>query len=113
MIRVRLLCAVGALTALAAMVPDSALADPTARPTAYLKIDPTIQGSATERAHLNWVEVTSFELGNALNIGSQGGGAGAGKVTFNSFTITRKTDKASPLLFQAASSGKHFPTVIV
>lgn len=31
--------------------------------------------------------------------GSQSTGAGAGKVIFNPFSITRKTDKASPILF--------------
>ena len=31
--------------------------------------------------------------------GSQSKGAGAGKVTFNPFSITRKVDKASPLLY--------------
>ena len=29
-------------------------------------------------------------------IGSQSSGAGAGKVTFNPFSITRKVDKSSP-----------------
>ena len=37
-----------------------------------------------------------------LNIGSQSSGAGAGKVTFNPFSITRKIDKASPIFFQNA-----------
>jgi hypothetical protein len=32
-------------------------------------------------------------------IGSQSTGAGAGKVTFNPFSITRKIDKATPILF--------------
>jgi murein endopeptidase len=33
------------------------------------------------------------------NIGSQSSGAGAGKVTFNPFSITRKVDRASPVFF--------------
>jgi hypothetical protein len=33
------------------------------------------------------------------NIGSQSSGAGAGKVTFNPFSITRKIDKPSPVFF--------------
>jgi hypothetical protein len=37
----------------------------------------------------------------SLNIGSQSSGAGAGKVTFNPFSITRKIDKASPIFFQS------------
>jgi type VI protein secretion system component Hcp len=35
----------------------------------------------------------------AGGIGSQSTGAGAGKVTFNPFSITRKVDRASPTLF--------------
>jgi type VI protein secretion system component Hcp len=35
----------------------------------------------------------------AGGIGSQSTGAGAGKVTFNPFSITRHVDKASPNLF--------------
>ena len=47
----------------------------------------------------------SFDIEQTLNIGSQASGAGAGKVTFNPFSITRKTDRASPLLFEMACSG--------
>jgi hypothetical protein len=32
----------------------------------------------------------SFDIEQVLNIGSQSGGAGAGKVTFNPFSVTRK-----------------------
>ena len=38
----------------------------------------------------------------AAPIGSQSSGAGAGKVTFNPFSITKKTDRASPQFFQNA-----------
>ncbi len=57
------------------------------------------------------VENYSFEIDQALNIGSQSSGAGAGKVTFNPFSIMRKTDKASPILFQMASSGTPFQEI--
>jgi Type VI secretion system effector, Hcp len=40
-------------------------------------------------------------------IGSQSTGAGAGKVTFNPFSITRKVDRSSPNLYQQTSTGKH------
>jgi type VI protein secretion system component Hcp len=32
-------------------------------------------------------------------IGSQSSGAGAGKITFNPFSITRKIDQSSPVFF--------------
>jgi hypothetical protein len=37
----------------------------------------------------------SAGLEQTLNIGSQSSGAGAGKVTFNPFSITKQTDKGS------------------
>jgi bacteriocin-like protein len=42
-------------------------------------------------------ELTEAELANVNGGGSSG--AGAGKVTFNPFSITRHIDKASPVLF--------------
>jgi hypothetical protein len=40
-------------------------------------------------------ELTELDLCNVIG----GTGAGAGKVTFNPFSITRHVDKASPVLF--------------
>ncbi len=53
----------------------------------------------------------SFDIEQVLNIGSQSSGAGAGKVTFNPFQITRKTDRASPTLFTMCCAGQHFKQV--
>ena len=61
--------------------------------------------------HIFEVEDYSFDIEQTLNIGSQSSGAGAGKVTFNPFRITRKMDKASPVLFQMACSGTAFQAV--
>jgi len=57
------------------------------------------------------VEDYSFDIEQVLNIGSQSSGAGAGKVTFNPFSITRKIDCASPTFFQMACSGTPFKQV--
>src|SRR5258708_5503239 len=43
-------------------------------------------------------ELSEAELEKATG-GSQSSGAGAGKVPFNPFSITRKIDKSSPVLF--------------
>jgi type VI secretion system Hcp family effector len=53
----------------------------------------------------------SFDIEQTLNIGSQSSGAGAGKVTFNPFQITRKVDSASPQFFQMAVRGTLFRSV--
>jgi type VI secretion system secreted protein Hcp len=57
------------------------------------------------------IEDYSFDIEQTLNIGSQSSGTGAGKVAFNPFSITRKIDRASPVFFQMACSGKPFQTV--
>jgi type VI secretion system Hcp family effector len=57
------------------------------------------------------IEDFSFDIEQTLNIGSQSTGAGAGKVTFNPFSITRKIDRSSPILFKLACSGTPFQEV--
>jgi type VI secretion system secreted protein Hcp len=63
------------------------------------------------RSGLFEVEDYSFDIEQILAIGSQSSGAGAGKVTFNPFSITRKIDCASPIFFQMACSGTAFKMV--
>jgi type VI secretion system secreted protein Hcp len=53
----------------------------------------------------------SFSVENPTTIGSATGGAGAGKIKFNEFTITKTTDSASPLFFLKAATGEHIPKV--
>jgi len=53
----------------------------------------------------------TFDIEQQTAIGSQSSGAGAGKVTFNPFSITRKSDRASPILFTMCCTGEHFQQV--
>jgi len=77
----------------------------------YLKID-GVQGEATAKGMTDFMEVASFSFGasNPATVGSQGGGSAAGKVSLSSFTIMKRTDKASPTLFQMCCSGDHAAT---
>jgi type VI secretion system secreted protein Hcp len=50
----------------------------------------------------------SFDIEQTLNIGSQSSGVGAGKVTFNPFSFSRKTDVASARFFETCCQGTHF-----
>jgi type VI protein secretion system component Hcp len=59
------------------------------------------------------IEGYAFDVAQSLSVGSQSAGAGAGKVTFNPFSITRRTDRASPVLFQMACSGTAFESVVL
>lgn len=58
-------------------------------------------------------EIDEFEFGveNTLNIGSKSGGAGAGKVQFKEFSITKTTDNGSAGLFRTCCSGGHYNDV--
>ena len=53
----------------------------------------------------------SFGVENPTTIGSATGGAGAGKVKFNEFTIKKTVDSASPLFFKNLATGVHYKTV--
>jgi type VI secretion system Hcp family effector len=53
----------------------------------------------------------NFDFEQVINISSQSSGGGAGKVTFNPFTINRKFDRASPTFMTMCCAGTHFKEV--
>jgi hypothetical protein len=55
----------------------------------------------------------SFDVENPTTIGSSTGGAGAGKIKFNEFTIKKQIDAASPAFFKSCATGSHYPTVTI
>ncbi|HEY5057424.1 MAG TPA: type VI secretion system tube protein Hcp [Gaiellaceae bacterium] len=73
---------------------------------AFLKLD-GITGEVTTAGHEGEIEVSSFSWGvsNVTNVGSSTGG-GAGKASFNEFSITKTTDSASPALFLDCAAGR-------
>lgn len=78
---------------------------------AFSKDDLAKIAPAVQAGNVFEIDDFSFDIEQVLNIGSQSSGAGAGKVTFNPFQITRKTDKASPMLFVMCCGGQHFQQV--
>jgi type VI secretion system secreted protein Hcp len=68
-------------------------------------------GTDINQGNVFEIDDFSFDIEQVLNIGSQSSGAGAGKVTFNPFQITRKSDRASPILFTMCCTGEHFQQV--
>ena len=75
----------------------------------------SIKGETTDKVHAGDIEITSFAVGitNPTSLGSATGGAGAGKVTFSTFTITKKVDKTSPALLADLLAGAHFSSADV
>ncbi|HZV74781.1 MAG TPA: type VI secretion system tube protein TssD [Conexibacter sp.] len=78
----------------------------------FLKLD-GVKGESTDKAHKGEIDISSFSIGANGGTHASGGGGGAGKVTFSSFTITKRIDKASPLLFRAAATGQHYKEAVV
>lgn len=74
---------------------------------AFIKID-TITGESDDSKHKGEIEVFSFSWGvNQTGSSSSGTGAGSGKAQVHDFSFTKKTDKASPILFMKCASGEH------
>ena len=74
----------------------------------FLKID-TVEGEAQDTKHKKEIDVLSWSWGMNNNGSAHvGGGAGAGKVNVQDLTFTKWVDSASPKLFLACCSGKHF-----
>jgi type VI secretion system secreted protein Hcp len=78
----------------------------------YLKIE-DIQGASTDKGHTGDITIQSFSFGSlaAPSAATGAGGAGAGKVKFAEFSITKVVDKSSPILFQKLATGKHYAKV--
>jgi type VI secretion system secreted protein Hcp len=67
-----------------------------------------IKGESLDAKHKDEIEVLSFSWG-VTNSGTMatGGGAGAGKATFQDLLIVHNIDKASPDLLRACATGTH------
>ena len=77
----------------------------------FLKLE-GIKGESSDKRHAGDFEISSFSFG-AGNTQAHGGGGGAGKTSFSSFTITKALDKASPLLQKAALTGQHYKEAVI
>jgi type VI secretion system secreted protein Hcp len=91
--------------------------DPNGTPTpgeSQMQFDSSLEsplGKDLQQGKVFEIDDFSFDIEQVLNIGSQSSGAGAGKVTFNPFQITRKSDRLSPKLFTMCCAGQHFKIV--
>ncbi|CRZ18790.1 Hcp family type VI secretion system effector [Mycolicibacterium neworleansense] len=67
-----------------------------------------IKGESVDSRHRDEIDVVSFSWGVAAG-GSPaaGGGAGAGKATFQDLLIVHTIDSATPALLSACASGRH------
>jgi type VI secretion system secreted protein Hcp len=73
----------------------------------------TVVGESQDKTYAKTVQVSTFDFGAQTNttIGSLAGGASTGKAQFKPFKFTHSLDSASAPLFQALTTGSHFPTL--
>ena len=79
----------------------------------FLKID-GIDGESQDDKHKNEIHVSSFSFG-VTNAGTGGSnlGSGGGRSNMQDMHFTKVVDQASPNLFIACATGKHFDTATV
>ena len=76
----------------------------------FLKIT-GVQGESRDNAHKDEIEVESWTWG--LSKPAVTGPGGAGRATFQDFSILKRVDKSSPRLAQAGVKGEHFPEAVL
>jgi type VI secretion system secreted protein Hcp len=74
----------------------------------YLKLD-TIKGESSDRAHKEWMDVSSFQEG-VSSTSVVGIGGGSGKASFQDLKIVKHIDRSTPQLYLFAASGRHLST---
>lgn len=68
-----------------------------------------VEGEAQDHKYGGKIAVLSWSWGESnAGSGGFGTGQGAGKVNIQDMSFTMRHSKASPVLFQACASGKHF-----
>jgi type VI secretion system secreted protein Hcp len=74
------------------------------------KIDPKPAGMTDAP-----MDIFSFSFGasNPVTVGSNTAGMGGGKVSISSLSIMKKSDDASPVLFQACCTGQHYTDAVI
>ena len=79
----------------------------------FLKID-GISGESQDDKHKDEIHVSSFSFG-VTNAGTGGSnlGSGGSRANVQDLHFTKVVDQASPNLFQACATGKHFDTATV
>ncbi len=79
----------------------------------FMKID-GIKGESSDDKHKDEIDVLSWSFGvSQTGTAAHGGGAGAGKASFQDVHFTMKANKASPEMLLACASGKHIKEAIL
>jgi hypothetical protein len=88
-------------------------AAPSSGLTYYIRFTPDQSTGPLDGATLYQLNSFSFDAQQIFNIGSQSGGAGAGKVTLDPLNFALSQPSLTPALLQMLASGAHFKQVDV
>ena len=75
-----------------------------------------IKGESTDKAHKDWIEISSFQWGTTRGMTGPTRGVASRESSAPSvgeIVVTKRTDVASPKLSQACATGKHYPKVVI
>jgi len=79
----------------------------------FLQID-GIPGESTNALHMNWIDIDAFNWKEAMaSISSISAGRASAKINMTDFFFNMATNKASPMLFLACSTGKYIPNAVL
>ena len=79
----------------------------------FLKLD-DIKGESRDAKHKDEIDILTYSLGAVQSATTHAGsGGGSGKVKMHDLSLTKLVDKATPNLFVACCSGKHFKEAIL
>lgn len=76
---------------------------------AFLQID-GVPGDSQDASHKGQIELTSWSTGARGGGMQMGSGRATDRASVSEIHVTKPQDKASPLLMQAAATGRHFKT---
>ncbi len=73
-----------------------------------------IDGGSTRKEFLKQIELTSAQYGiHRSGTSRSGTGGSGGEASVSEMTCSRRTDKASPTLFQKLAEGAQFPEAVI
>lgn len=80
----------------------------------FLDLGKDIPGESVDQKHQDTIDVLAWSWGMSNSGTTQvGGGAGAGKASFQDLSLTKYVDKASPLLMLNCAKGTHIASAIL
>lgn len=79
----------------------------------FIKID-TIKGESLGDKHVGEIDVLSWSWGmSQTGTAHMGPGAGSGKVNVNDLSLTKRVDRATPVLMTACCTGSHLASAVL